>query len=654
MGVATAWIPESKKIWFTEFGYPSVDGCANEPNVFYDPSSSESAFPRFSKGQVDFVAQRTAIEAAIDKWTGSAMVERMFLWCWDARPYPFFPDLRSVWSDGDLWLYGHWVNGKLGLTSLAAVISELCATADLNVNQVNVLAINDLLAGFLLNSVSPARAALEQLQKGFFFDAVESDGVMKFIPRGSNSILSLTSDELIPQQNSKTQSDVLKVLRAQEIDLPQKVDVTYIDQALDYQIGDQSSQRQATFSTNKDSQSLSIVFNDWQAKSIADISLYNAWYGRNSYQFSLPLQYLDIEAADVVEIDGISIRITDSTIGLNGEIKCKGTADDPSIYDFYVTPSNLGNEAQIVAPVSSTRLEILDIPAFSDGDVPYLRFAACGVGKNWNGAVVYRSDDGGVTYNNFTEIVQAGTIGNVLTVLPVASADLVDEVSIVQVSLVNGELESVSELAMLNGANIALIGNEIVQFQNAVLVSENTYQLSYFLRGRQGTEFEIGSHRAGERFVLLDNSIVKEQMPTQLIGVSRAYKGVSIGASLGSASEIDFTFGAESLRPFSPVEIASARDGSGNLTISWLRRTRVGGELRDGVDVPLSEETEAYSVDVLNGSAVVRTIDVSSPSVSYSAAQQVADFGTTQTLLSVNIYQISALVGRGIAGYAII
>ncbi|MEO1105615.1 MAG: glycoside hydrolase TIM-barrel-like domain-containing protein, partial [Pseudomonadota bacterium] len=38
----TAWVPRSKPVWFTEVGCPAVDRGSNQPNVFYDPKSSES------------------------------------------------------------------------------------------------------------------------------------------------------------------------------------------------------------------------------------------------------------------------------------------------------------------------------------------------------------------------------------------------------------------------------------------------------------------------------------------------------------------------------------------------------------------------------------------------------------------------------------
>ena len=62
----------------------------------------------------------------------------------------------------------------------------------------------------------------------------------------------------------------------------------------------------------------------------------------------------------------------------------------------------------------------------------------------------------------------------------------------------------------------------------------------------------------------------------------------------------------EGRRPdaWSPVQIADTRNGSGDLTITWVRRTRFGGVWADGVDVPLNEESERYEIDVMYGANV--------------------------------------------------
>ncbi len=87
----------------------------------------------------------------------------------------------------------------------------------------------------------------------------------------------------------------------------------------------------------------------------------------------------------------------------------------------------------------------------------------------------------------------------------------------------------------------------------------------------------------------------------------------------------------------------------------WVRRTRLNGDWKDAVDVPLSEESERYEVDIMSGVTLKRTITgLTSPTASYTAAQQVTDFGSAQASILVNVYQLSTAVGRGIAGIATI
>jgi hypothetical protein len=104
---------------------------------------------------------------------------------------------------------------------------------------------------------------------------------------------------------------------------------------------------------------------------------------------------------------------------------------------------------------------------------------------------------------------------------------------------------------------------------------------------------------------------------------------------------------AKGLKPLSPVHLKGSRNGVGDLTITWKRRTRIGGGWRDNAEVPLGETSEFYEVEILNGVAVVRTVAASSPAITYTAAQQTADFGSVQTAIAVRVYQLSATVGRG-------
>jgi hypothetical protein len=68
--------------------------------------------------------------------------------------------------------------------------------------------------------------------------------------------------------------------------------------------------------------------------------------------------------------------------------------------------------------------------------------------------------------------------------------------------------------------------------------------------------------------------------------------------------------------------------------------------------VPLGEEREAYELDVLSGSTVLRTLSAAGPSVLYAAADELADFGVAQSSLAVAVYQLSITAGRGFPAQA--
>jgi hypothetical protein len=667
--VATAWTSKMKPIWFTEFGFPSVDGCANQPNVFYDPSSSESFFPRGSRGRVDFQAQREAVNATLDYLearrleTGNAnLVPRRFLWTWDARPFSFWPDLKGVWQDSILWATGHWVQGKFGNSTLGAVVAELFKAAGLESTDYDVTRLTDTLEGFVLMQPISVRDAVDQLASAFFFDVVESDGILKCVPRGSESVISVPEDDLIPSAKSGVQ-DVLEINYAQELELPQRVNVTYIDRPFNYDPNTQSSQRQTVKSVDQVTMNLPIVLGATQAKQIADITLYSTWKERVSFSLSLPPQYVRVEPSDVVTVtvSGVAhqMRVIKTDMERNGMMKISAVAEDVSSYDFYTPPGE--NSGNLTPPVlvPGTLVQFVDAPPLPTDTVPnqgLLRIGVAPDGINWNGSAIYRSDDGGTaggnTFNLLAGLDGAATFGAIITNLPAGTFETWDNVNTVDVILTSGSLAGVTELAVLNGANAALIGEELVQFQNAQLIGDKTYRLSKLLRGRQGTEWAIGTHQEGDRFILLNPALYTTAIANNLIGRQLFYKAVSVGSSLAATDEQAFTYTGRNLKPFSPVHVKGVRDGTGNLTISWLRRSRVDAEWRDGVDIPLGEESERYEVEIMDGATVKRTIATTSPTASYSAAEQTTDFGSPQSSVAVKVYQISAVAGRGYAASA--
>ena len=189
----------------------------------------------------------------------------------------------------------------------------------------------------------------------------------------------------------------------------------------------------------------------------------------------------------------------------------------------------------------------------------------------------------------------------------------------------------------------------MLQFQSATLTAPSTYRLSLLLRGQAGTEGAMRSPvAAGARFVLLDGALARVDMGPDEVGLAYSWRCGPVSRNIGDTSYLDtaHAFRGLGLRPLSPMHIRGVRSG-GDLALSWVRRTRIGGDSWDSVEVPLAEDTERYEVDILDGPDVVRTISSTTPSLTYTAAEQTADFGAPQSSLSLRVYQLSPVFGRG-------
>ena len=227
-----------------------------------------------------------------------------------------------------------------------------------------------------------------------------------------------------------------------------------------------------------------------------------------------------------------------------------------------------------------------------------------------------------------------------------------DKVNHLDIYLSHGPVptSAASKVAVLNGANLALWGSELIGFRDVASLGSNRYRLSMLLRGRFGTEWAMNTHRVDDTFILLSLSTVKRVTQDEVdLNVNKFYRGVTIGQTIQQATTRGFNNTGVGLKPYAPCHIVGSRDGSDNLTITWVRRTRYSGEWLDVVEVGIGEDTEAYEVDILDGTgAVVRTITgLTSATASYTAAQQTTDFGGVQAAIAIAVYQLSGLVGRG-------
>jgi hypothetical protein len=190
-----------------------------------------------------------------------------------------------------------------------------------------------------------------------------------------------------------------------------------------------------------------------------------------------------------------------------------------------------------------------------------------------------------------------------------------------------------------------VIGSEVLQYKTATLTGLRTYVLSGLLRGRRGTEWAIATHGASELFTAFPASL---SIPGELseIGLSREYKAVTSGLALSGAIATTFANTGVAARTYAPCQLGGGRDASGNLTLKWTRRDKIGGGWVDYTDVPMSETTEYYVVTIYSSNTyatVKRQYFTSSATVDYTAAYQTTDFGSTQSTVYWDVYQLGAV-----------
>lgn len=284
-----------------------------------------------------------------------------------------------------------------------------------------------------------------------------------------------------------------------------------------------------------------------------------------------------------------------------------------------VTAGGGGPASDVLA--TPTVLEAFELPWDGNGSssTPAMFAAISSSGPGWSGAALYVDRGGGDLQPIGGSGRARSTMGTATTVLPAASPLLFDRQSTLTIQLAGADMTLPTATAdqLLAGANRALLGQEIIQFANAVPMGAGVWQLSGFLRGRGGSEIQVGAHAAGEGFVLLDAAPVS--LNPSLVGPNPDATIAAIGLGDATAVESPVRCNGVTLKPLCPVQPGAMTLGDGSLAMSWTRRARGAWLWQDGVDVPLVEETEAYLVTYGPPSAPIGQWTVNQPNLALAA-----------------------------------
>jgi hypothetical protein len=620
----TAWAPGMKPVRFVEMGAPAVDKGANQPNVFYDPKSSESALPHFSTGRRDDVIQRRAIEAFHAHWADAAKnpassvyAGRMLpddgvaLWAWDARPFPAFPLRDDVWGDAANWRLGHWLNGRTGAALLGDVVADVCARAGV---ACEVGELTGVVTGYAFDGPVDARSILEPLASAYGFACTERDGDLVFRMRDGDAV-ALSAGRLV-----EGDTGAIEITRAGlDAGLP-SVRLRYVASESDHMPAVAWGETEAADEIVEIE--LPLAMDEDQARQCARQLSEELRQSRTGAQFVMAADGMVIEPGDVVSLDDAAWRITERVD--TRHVTFRAVRAGATVLPV-LTPALPSYPPDGLSPVEPD-VVIVDPPALP-GQEDDLRPIGFAFADPWPSRVVFEAGSSADQMSERGDITRPCTMGRLAGALyPHVSGRWQD--ASIWVDVLGGDLASRTELAVLGGANTALVeteaGWEVIQYRDAELISEGHYRLDFLLRGQQGSEAAMAAGAPeGARVLFLTGAEQRLDVAAWERGLDLIWRAGAPAVVSDAAWTATQAYNALALDEWSPAHLKAVWNG-GDIGLSWVRRARKDGDPWLPGEPPLSGQ-ERYRVSV-SGPGVGREWQVDGPAALYAEADRLADF----------------------------
>lgn len=543
--------------------------------------------------------------------------------------------------------------------TLQNVVEDLCEAAGMPAGTYDATALASItkpVRAFVLSHVATSRSAIEQLMAAYFFEAYVTDKLY-FVPRAGSVLDTIDADDMGAGLES-AEDETLPTQVGSDLEIPAQVSVSYANVDADYTTATEHSDRLLSGQVSTSVVQLPLGFTAAEGKGIADAIVVDGYASRVTGSFSVPLAYAALTPTDVVaapDADGNVYRVRIVRRTDEGPLlKFEWVLDDATAIESAGITSDDYTPTVDVALPGETIMQLMDVPLMRDAENTLGHYvAATSSGTTWPGASISRSLDD-VEYAEAARVSERAILGVTTTTLGNYSGVGFDERNTVTVSLSYGTLSSSTRAGLLADASInnIMIGAELVRFRTATFVSTGVYTLSGLLRGQKGTEWAMAGHTSADVVVLIQTAGIRYvaiDLPS--FSAERFYKGVTLGKSLASVTGESFTCEGVSLKPLAPVNLRRTVGTGNQITVTWDRRTRMACTFTGaaGISVPLGELTEAYEVDVvlIAGSVLKRTLSVTSASAIYTAAMQTTDGIGSSTPIRFDVYQMSAVVGRG-------
>jgi hypothetical protein len=277
-------------------------------------------------------------------------------------------------------------------------------------------------------------------------------------------------------------------------------------------------------------------------------------------------------------------------------------------------------------PVGRTWLVAAELPGLGEVALtaPRVSVFATGEGAGWRQATLLYSLDDGASWTAAGVTAAPATIGRIEILPAAASALLADRRSRAVVVLRRSDmtLGDADAASLARGGNLALLGDELLQFERAAPLGGGRWALTGLYRGLRGTEAAIGTQAAGDRFVLIEpEAVATIDLPVAAIGRRLRLLASGVGDADGPVETAVAITGA-SVAPPAPVHAVAETQGDRGLAIRWTRRSRAGWAWSDGVDAPLVEEAEAYQLTLTAADGSRRVIETVAPYLRLAASER--------------------------------
>jgi len=659
---ATAWVPQSKPIWFTEVGCPAVDKGANQPNVFIDDKSSESAAPYFSDGRRDDFMQRRFLEAKLGYWEdpahnpisavyGGRMIDtaRTAVWTADTRPWPEYPDRAALWADYSAYRAGHWV--RLGRAPLAETLRAWLARDGVSPADLELALAHGQVDGVATDRAMSFREFLTPWEAALRVDAFETFGKLAFQSRAAAPAWgAVTPGDLVEAGDASPYT----LTRSSIQDPPREAVIRFVDSGADWQTGAARATIQSGAEDGLAEASLGLGMDLERADAIAGAWLRDVTESREGLEFTAPPSWADLEAGRPFLFTAPGQRprafmVESVTRGAARKVTAR-SFDQVALRGGLTGPDR--PPVRVVnAAAAPPLVAFMDLPRLSAAADPAAGYVAAHA-EPWLGVTVWRAPEQSGPYAPRLTLGARTPLGRLDAPLAAAPADRWTPGPAV-VRLFAGELLTATEADVLAGANALAVEAaqgewEVLQFARAELTGPRTWTLRQLLRGRLGTEAAaaLGAD-AGARVVALGLSVAQPAMTAADIGRAWWWRSAPVGADVAGdlAVERVHAFQGVGLRPFAPYAVRAEAQPDGGALVAWLRRSREPGQ--PWRTPPLAEEAERYLVRIRpeGGGAAVREAEATAPAWTYPAADRAAD--ALGASFMVEVAQISATFGPG-------